>query len=64
MALNLTVPFNTVLQVWIPAVSAAHVTEGGALASVAAHFLRQDGEDTVWAVGSGRYCFRAAAAVD
>ena len=36
VALNLTVPFNTVLQVWIPAVSAAHVAEGGALASAAA----------------------------
>lgn len=59
IALNLTVPFNTVATVRIPAKSAAAVTEGSGAAAVAATFLRQEGADTVWLVGSGSYRFRS-----
>jgi alpha-L-rhamnosidase len=55
--LKLVVPFNTVATVWLPATAASAVSEGGKPATSSATFVRQDGADTVWEVGSGEYAF-------
>ena len=54
--LNLTVPVNAKATVWIPA-GEKSVMEGSGPASAAATYLRQDGDDSVWRVGSGTYVF-------
>ena len=68
LQLNLSVPVNARAAVWILAGSAADVSEGGGAASAAAGvaFVRQEGPDTVWSVGSGVYMFevKAPAAVE
>ena len=58
-SLNVTIPVNTRAAVWIPASSPDKVTEGGGPAVQAADFIRQDGDSTVWSVGSGSYTFVA-----
>ena len=55
--LKLVVPFNTIATVWLPAKAAGAVSEGGKPATSSATFVRQDGADTVWEVGSGDYAF-------
>ena len=56
--LALTLPFNTVATVWIPARSERSVMEGGKPASQQqCTFLRQDGGKTVWQLGAGTYSF-------
>ena len=59
IALNVTVPCNTAATLWLPAVNADHVTESGKPASTSpgVTFLRMDGADTVWALGSGDFVF-------
>lgn len=56
--LALSIPFNTVAKVWIPARSERDVMEGGKPASQQqCTFLRQDGGNTVWQLGAGTYSF-------
>ena len=55
--LKLVVPFNSIATVWLPATAASAVSEGGKPATSSATFMRQDGADTVWEVGSGEYAF-------
>lgn len=59
ITLNVTVPSNALASVWIPAANAADVSEGGrpATQALGVHFLRQDGNDTVWMVASGSFSF-------
>lgn len=60
-ALDVTIPANTTATVWVPAASAASVTEGGLPAgnSRGIKFLRMDGAAAVFEVGSGSYAFRS-----
>ena len=64
VALNVSVPPNAAATVYIPAAGGpGGVTEGGAPAAGApgVRFVRQEGSDTVWLLGSGSYAFVAAA---
>ena len=58
-SLHVAVPPNATATVYVPAVSAATVTEGGAPAAQAAgvSFLRMEEGCAVYAVGSGSYVF-------
>ena len=57
--LALTVPGNTAAVLWIPAVDAGAVMEGGRPAASASGvvFVGMDGDSTMWRVGSGVYAF-------
>ena len=56
--LNLSVPVNSRARVWLPAATPADVLEGGSSpATQVAQYIGQDGNDTVWSVGSGSYTF-------
>ena len=56
--LNLSVPVNSRARVWLPAARPADVFEGGSNpATQVAQYIGQDGDDTVWNVGSGSYTF-------
>jgi alpha-L-rhamnosidase len=64
LALNVSVPANAAATLYIPAAAGpGSVTEGGAPARLApgVRFLRQEGNNTVWLVGSGSFAFLAAA---
>lgn len=60
--LDVTIPPNTSAEVFIPAASARKVNEGGqpVLAAKGVSFLRQEGGNAVFAVGSGNYHFESA----
>ena len=57
--LHLDIPANTTATVYLPTHSADRVTESGKSASEAAcvHFLRQENDRAVYAIGSGTYRF-------
>ena len=59
--LTLSIPPNAVGEVWIPADGPEAVSEGGSPATnvLGVIFLRQEGNLTVWALGSGNFFFRA-----
>ena len=57
--LKVTIPANTTAQIAFPAKSVTDITEGGHALDQApgVKFLRQDGPNTILAVGSGSYAF-------
>jgi alpha-L-rhamnosidase len=57
--LNVTVPGNCVATVYVPARDAAAITESGKPATRAkgVKFLRQEGDRTLFQIGSGQYSF-------
>ncbi|MGA2064995.1 MAG: glycoside hydrolase family 78 protein [Thermoguttaceae bacterium] len=59
--LNVTIPANATALVFIPAADASAVEESGKKAALSegVTFVRQDGGDAVFSVGSGTYAFRA-----
>jgi len=59
--LDVTIPANTVAEVYVPAVSGEKVTEGGMPAGKAegVEFLGMDGKRAVFALGSGSYHFES-----
>jgi len=60
LALDVTIPANTVATVFVPASDPAQVTESGLPAARApgVRFLRREAGRAVFAVGSGAYAFR------
>ena len=61
VTLALDVPGNAVVFLWLPADGPGGVSEGGvpATGAVGVQFSRQEGNFTVWAVGSGNFYFTA-----
>jgi alpha-L-rhamnosidase len=59
VTLDVTLPANTTATVYVPARSAADVSEGGrpAAESEGVKFLRMEGDAAVFGVGAGRYAF-------
>jgi alpha-L-rhamnosidase len=59
--LNVGIPANTTALVFIPAADASAVQESGQRAAVSegVTFVRQEGGNAVFSVGSGTYAFRA-----
>ncbi|MCX5684349.1 MAG: glycoside hydrolase family 78 protein [Planctomycetota bacterium] len=59
VTLDVTLPANTTATVYVPAKSAADVSESGQPAAEAegVKFLRMEGDAAVYAVGAGRYTF-------
>jgi alpha-L-rhamnosidase len=59
MTMDVTIPANTTATVYVPSVDAAQVKESGksASASPGVAFLRQDGANVIFSVGSGTYTF-------
>lgn len=62
LTLNVTIPANSTATVYVPATDAAHVTEGGKLASgtQGVSFARMENGFAVYEVGAGTYAFKAA----
>lgn len=60
LTLEVTVPANTLATVYVPAADVSRVREGNVLAKqvTGVKFLRQEGDRTVFEVGSGSYVFR------
>jgi alpha-L-rhamnosidase len=58
-SLDVAIPANTVATVYIPGADAADVKEGKkpAVGTTAVRFLRQQGNEAVFEIGSGRYRF-------
>jgi alpha-L-rhamnosidase len=61
-ALNVTIPANTTATVWVPSAASSNVSEGGRALEQAdgVRLLRQDGDRTIVAIGSGTYRFVSA----
>jgi alpha-L-rhamnosidase len=59
--LNVTVPGNSLATVYVPARTAADVTENGKPAAQAegVKFLRQEGGRAVFEIGSGQFAFQS-----
>lgn len=58
---DVTIPAGATATVWLPSTDQARVMEGGrpAIQAEGVKVLRQDGDRTVLAIGSGRYAFKA-----
>ena len=59
--LDLTVPANTTATVYVPAKSIDSITESGKAVDKAegVRFLKMEGDDAVFEIGSGNYCFQS-----
>ena len=62
LTMNITIPANTTATVYIPASNEASVTESDKPATLArgVKFLRMEGKNVVYAVGSGVYQFKSS----
>jgi alpha-L-rhamnosidase len=56
------IPANTTALVYVPASDPGHVREGGkpAASSQGVRLFKQDADQTIFQIGSGRYVFKVA----
>jgi alpha-L-rhamnosidase len=62
LKLEVEIPANTTAWVYVPASEAGQIKEGGkpAAESQGVHFVKQDGGQTIFQIGSGHYVFEVA----